>query len=124
LLIFDFAALLTLIALTNIVSTAVTNMRLRNRDFALLRAVGTSKRNFAKMLRFENLLSSVRAVLIGIPLGSAFVLHFGFMQSAEFPFSYPWLAAAISIDAYYFGTGTLLRHCSTRTASRQFQRRS
>jgi putative ABC transport system permease protein len=98
LFIFGFVALLTLIAVTNIVSTVVTNMRLRNRDFALLRAVGMSKRNFAKMLRFENFLSSVRALLIGIPLGSAFVLvlHFGFMQSGEFPFSYPWLAAVIS----------------------------
>jgi putative ABC transport system permease protein len=96
--VFGFVALLTLIAVTNIVSTVLTNMRLRNREFALLRGIGMSKKNFSKMLRYESVLSSVRALLFGIPLGSAFifVLYVGFMQSEKFPFEYPWLAAAIS----------------------------
>jgi putative ABC transport system permease protein len=96
---FGFVALLVMIAVTNIVSTVVTNLRLRNREFALLRGIGMSKKNLSKMLRYEGFLSSVRALLYGIPLGSALVaiLYFDSMQSAEFPFEYPWLAAVISV---------------------------
>jgi putative ABC transport system permease protein len=96
---FGFVALLVMIAVVNIVSTVVTNIRLRNREFALLRGIGMSKKNLSKMLRYEGLLSSVRALLFGIPLGSALVviLYFDAMQSAEFPFEYPWLAALISV---------------------------
>jgi ABC-type antimicrobial peptide transport system permease subunit len=96
---FGFVALLVMIAVTNIVSTVVTNIRLRNREFALLRGIGMSKKNLSKMLRYEGLLSSVRALLFGIPLGSALVvlLYFDSMQSAEFPFVYPWPAAIVSV---------------------------
>ncbi|MDR1264458.1 MAG: ABC transporter permease [Propionibacteriaceae bacterium] len=96
---YGFVALLTLIAVTNVISTVVTNMRLRNREFALLRAIGMSRKNFSKMLRHESLLSSARALLYGIPLGSAFayILYTGFMRSTEFGFVYPWLAVAISL---------------------------
>ena len=96
---FGFIALLTLIAITNIISTVVSNMRLRSRDFALLRSIGMSKRNFSKMLRYESVLSSARALLYGVPLGSAsvFAIYYGLLQSAEFPFAYPWAAVAISV---------------------------
>jgi putative ABC transport system permease protein len=96
---FGFVALPVMIAVVNIVSTVVTNIRLRNREFALLRGIGMSKKKLSKMLRYEGLLSSVRALLYGIPLGSALVaiLCFDSMQSAEFPFEYPWLAAVISV---------------------------
>jgi putative ABC transport system permease protein len=88
-----------MIAVTNIVSTVVTNIRLRTREFALLRGIGMSKKNLSKMLRYEGLLSSVRALLFGIPIGSALVaaLYFDAMQSAEFPFEYPWLAVLVSV---------------------------
>jgi putative ABC transport system permease protein len=96
---FGFVTLLIMIAVTNIVSTVVTNIRLRNREFALLRGIGMSKKNLSKMLRYEGFLSSVRALLFGIPLGSALVaiLYFDSMQSAKFPFEYPWLAAIFSV---------------------------
>jgi ABC-type antimicrobial peptide transport system permease subunit len=96
---FGFVALLVMIAVVNIVSTVVTNIRLRNREFALLRGIGMSKKNLSKMLRYEGLLSSVRALLFGIPIGSALVaaLYFDAMQSAEFPFEYPWPAVLISV---------------------------
>jgi putative ABC transport system permease protein len=74
-------------------------MRLRTREFALLRGIGMSKTNFSRMLRHESLLSSARALLYGIPLGSAFayILYKGFMGSVEFGFSYPWTAVGISV---------------------------
>jgi ABC-type antimicrobial peptide transport system permease subunit len=97
--VFGFVALLVMIAVTNIVSAVVTNIRLRNREFALLRGIGMSRKNLSKMLRCESLLSSGRALLFGLPLGSVFVfiLYSGFTRSGELPFAYPWLAALISV---------------------------
>jgi putative ABC transport system permease protein len=96
---FGFVALLVMIAVTNIVSAVVTNIRLRNREFALLRGIGMSRKNLSKMLRYESLISSGRALLFGLPLGSAFVfiLYSGFTRSGEMAFTYPWLAALISV---------------------------
>ncbi|MDR1213097.1 MAG: ABC transporter permease [Propionibacteriaceae bacterium] len=96
---YGFVALLTLIAVTNVISTVVTNLRLRQREFALLRGIGMSKRNFSRMLGYESLLSSARALLYGIPLGSAlaYILYKGFMGSVEFGFAYPWTAVGISV---------------------------
>ncbi|MDR1034235.1 MAG: FtsX-like permease family protein [Bifidobacteriaceae bacterium] len=93
-----FVTLLTLIAATNVVSTIITNMRLRAREIALLRGIGMSKRNFAKMLTYESAMSFINALLIGVFLGSALVafLYVDSMQSAEFPFEYPWVSVIIS----------------------------
>jgi ABC-type antimicrobial peptide transport system permease subunit len=118
---FGFIALLVMIAVVNIVSTVVTNIRLRTREFALLRGIGMSKKNLSKMLRYEGLLSSVRALLFGIPIGSALVaaLYFDAMQSAEFPFEYPWLAVLISV------VGVLaIVFATTRIAERNVSRLS
>jgi putative ABC transport system permease protein len=86
----------------------MTNIRLRSREFALLWSVGMSKRNISKMLTVESVLSSVRALMIGIPLGTAliFLLYVGFMQIGSITFSYPWTAvmmSAIGIFAITFG---------------------
>ncbi|MDR1158220.1 MAG: ABC transporter permease, partial [Oscillospiraceae bacterium] len=88
-----------MIAVTNIVSAVVTNIRLRNREFALLRGIGMSRKNLSKMLRCECLLSSGRALLFGLPLGSVVccILYSGFTRSGEMTFTYPWLAAVISV---------------------------
>jgi putative ABC transport system permease protein len=58
-----------------------------------------SRKNLSKMLRYESILSSVRALLFGIPLGSALVviLYSGFTRSGEMAFAYPWLAALVSV---------------------------
>jgi putative ABC transport system permease protein len=96
---YGLVALLTLIAVTNLIITVITNMRLQTREFALLRGIGMSQETCSKRLRYENLLSWARALLYGVLLGSAtaYVLYTGFMQSAKFGFAYRWDAVAIAV---------------------------
>jgi putative ABC transport system permease protein len=94
--IYGFIIMLTLIGLTNVISTISTNVRSRSREFAILQSVGMTGGGLSHMLNLESILCSAKALLIGIPLGilGSFVL-FSFLSSpsapVEFPFTIPWI---------------------------------
>ena len=67
--VYGFILVISLIGLTNIFNTITTNMRLRSKEFAMLRSVGMTNREFNRMVRLESLFYAVKALLIGIPLG-------------------------------------------------------
>ena len=60
---------ISLIGITNIINTLGTGMELRKREFATLRSIGMTDKQFAKMIRLESLFISVKALIIGIPAG-------------------------------------------------------
>ena len=62
---YGFITLISLIALVNVFNTMSTNLMLRRREFAMLRSVGMSDRDFNKMMRFECSLYGVRTMLWG-----------------------------------------------------------
>lgn len=64
-----FCALLMLIGFTNVVSTLSTNVLMRQSEFAVLQSVGMTPEGLRKMLAFESILCSLRALVIGVPLG-------------------------------------------------------
>ena len=67
--IYGFVAAITLIGLTNIINTVTTNMKLRQREFAMLRSIGMTKHEFDSMIRLESIFCSAKALLIGAPVG-------------------------------------------------------
>lgn len=64
-----FCALLMLIGFTNVVSTLSTNVLMRQSEFAVLQSVGMTPEGLRKMLALESILCSLRALVIGVPLG-------------------------------------------------------
>lgn len=68
---YGFIIVIVLIGITNIFNTVTTNMELRSREFAMLRAVGMTGREFNHMVYLESILYGVKALCIGIPLGCA-----------------------------------------------------
>lgn len=48
-----FVFMISLIATANVFNTISTNIKLRKREFAMLRSVGMSDRDFNKMMNFE-----------------------------------------------------------------------
>lgn len=60
---------ISLIGITNIINTLGTGMELRKREFATLRSIGMTDKQFTKMIRLESLFISVKALIIGIPAG-------------------------------------------------------
>ena len=51
------------------INTLSTGMELRSREFATLRSIGMTDKQFAGMVRLESVFISVKALVIGVPLG-------------------------------------------------------
>lgn len=100
--IYGFIGAISLIGLTNIFNTISTNMQLRSKEFASLKSIGMTKKEFNRMIRLESLMYGIKSLLIGIPLGIAGVFAiFSAFSNGNVPMSFvfPWKAILISIAA-------------------------
>lgn len=78
-----FLLLITLISLANIANTITTSVRLRTREYAMIRSVGCSKRTFLCMIAAENLSYTLRGFVIGACMGCvANYACYHYLQSA------------------------------------------
>jgi putative ABC transport system permease protein len=106
---YGFLTLITLIGVTNIVNTLDTNIKLRRREFAMLKSVGLTPGGFLRMLRYESLFYGLTALLYGLPIGIALsvIIYFQFEGVSTFAFTLPWGAIVACIAAVLvivFGT--------------------
>ena len=72
---------------TNIVNTITTSMELRKQEFAILRSVGMTNKEFNRMIRLETLFIGIKSLFFGIPLGTA--ISYGIYQAGNMPFEIP-----------------------------------
>lgn len=94
-----FCALLMLIGFTNVVSTLSTNVLMRQSEFAVLQSVGMTPEGLRKMLALESLLCSLRALIIGVPLGILLTYVVNLPIRAMFPVPYHFPLMAIVLCA-------------------------
>jgi putative ABC transport system permease protein len=66
---YGFITVITLIGITNIFNTITTSVYLRKREFATLRSVGMTNKEFNKMIRLESFFIGAKALIFGVPLG-------------------------------------------------------
>jgi len=117
LLLYGFAAMLALIALTNVISTISTNTRLRAREFAILKSVGMTQSGLGRMLALESLISSTRALLFGLPLGmlAAWGVYIGTqMDRVRFGFIIPWQMIIVCVVGVFVVTFVTTRFSVAR----------
>jgi putative ABC transport system permease protein len=96
---YGFLTLITLIGVTNIINTLDTSIKLRRREFAMLKSVGLTPGGFQRMLRYESLFYGLTALLYGLPIAivlSVFI-YYQFDTVSAFAFSLPWEAILICI---------------------------
>lgn len=98
---YGFIAVVALIGVTNIFNTITTNMELRAPEFAMLRAVGMTGREFRHMIWLETLFYAGKALAVGIPAGV--MLSYGFHRALGrgivTSFRFPWLGIAAASAA-------------------------
>ncbi|MGN0462802.1 MAG: ABC transporter permease [Ruminococcus sp.] len=96
---YGFIIVISLIGITNIFNTITTNMRLRSKEFAMLKSIGMTKREFNRMIRLESLFYGVKSLIIGIPLGllAGIGIFMAFSVNAVFDFVVPYGAILISV---------------------------
>lgn len=100
---YGFIIVISLIGITNIFNTITTNMELRKPEFAMLRSVGMTNKEFNRMIRLESLFMGTRALVFGIPIGillSYAIYHFLTEESGD-PYKLPALAILIAVAAVF-----------------------
>lgn len=97
--IYGFIAVISLIGITNIFNTITTSMKLRSKEFAMLKSIGMTKKEFNRMIRLESLFYGAKSLIIGIPLGllGAFGIYYAFTRTIMYDFVVPWSAILISV---------------------------
>lgn len=99
---YGFIAIVSLIGITNIFNTITTNVALRAKEFAVLKSIGMTEKEFSQMVRLESAMYITRALLIGLPIG--LLMSYGMYKlfdagGAGIGLIIPWHAVVISILA-------------------------
>lgn len=111
--VYGFIGVISLIGLTNIFNTISTNMQLRSKEFASLKSIGMTKKEFNRMIRLESLMYGIKSLLIGIPLGvlGVFAIFSAFSKgSVPISFVFPWKAISISIAAVFIVVWLIMKY--------------
>lgn len=108
-------------SLINLVNTTITNFLSRKQEIGMLQAIGLSKKQLIKMLRYEGLLYSLFATLVTLVLGTG--LGYICVQAVKsvnpyFYYSFPWLIILIYLAILLivqmilisYTTGSLKKH--------------
>ena len=109
---YGFITVITLIGVTNIFNTITTNMILRSKEFAMLKSVGMSSKEFNKMIRLEIIMYGTKSLLIGIPLGilGSYGMYKAFAQGIDLGYTLPLPAIIISIVFVFIIVGITMKY--------------
>lgn len=101
--VYGFISIITLIGLTNIFNTITTNMKLRQKEFAMLRSVGMTNREFDRMIALESLFYTMKSLLLGIPIGliGGYIVYRTMNSNPydKLDYMFPWLAVLVCVIA-------------------------
>lgn len=96
---YGFIGVITLIGVTNIFNTITSNMELRQKEFAMLKSVGMTKKEFNHMITLETLFYSSKSLIYGSILGiiGSYFVHRAFDGKLDTHFILPYKAIIICI---------------------------
>ena len=106
---YGFIILISLIAAANVFNTISTNLNLRRREFAMLKSVGMSQKDFDKMMNYECILYGSKALIFGLPVSTliTYLIYKVVNSSYEITYHLPLKAigiATLSVFAVVFST--------------------
>ncbi len=95
---YGFITVITLISVTNIFNTITTSMELRKPEFAMLKSVGMTTKEFNRMIRLESIFVCIKSLIFGIPIGLAisYVIYLLLSQNEGLKFEVPFNGIIIS----------------------------
>ena len=109
---YGFITVITLIGTTNIFNTITSNMELRQKEFAMLKSVGMTKKEFNRMINLETLFYSTKALIYGTILGiiGSYAVHKSFNKMYETSFVLPYKAIIICIIFVFIIVYIIMRY--------------
>ena len=109
---YGFIIVISLIGITNIFNTITTNMELRKQEFAMLKSVGMTTKEFNRMIRLESIFMGVKSLFFGIPIGivlSYLIYHF-LSEESGIPYKPPVVAIIISIVVVFILISLIMKY--------------
>ncbi|MBN1777080.1 MAG: ABC transporter permease [Clostridiales bacterium] len=113
---YGFVGMLSLIGLTSVIAAISANVRLRAREFAMLVSAGMTQGGIRRMLALESVMSALKALLYGIPLGAAgaYLVYIAMTRNVGFGFVFPWLALAEAVLGVFVITLITTQYASVK----------
>ena len=113
---YGFIGVITLIGITNIFNTITTNMNLRKKEFAMLKSIGMTKKEFNRMIRLESIFYGLKSLIVGIPIG--IILSYGmytiFRNNMEMEYVLPYKSIVISIVFVAVIIGIIMKYSMSK----------
>ena len=113
---YGFIIVISLIGITNIFNTITTNMELRKQEFAMLKSVGMTTKEFNRMIRLESLFMGIKSLLFGVPIGitlSYIIYHF-LSKESGIPYKLPTLAILIAISVVFILISLIMKYSMSK----------
>ncbi len=106
---YGFILLITMITFANIINTITTSIASRKREFAIIKSVGITPKNFKKMIAFESLFYGIDSLLIAIPvsIGIDLILN-RIVGDGKIPYEYDFMMYFIMMIAVLSFVGTTM----------------
>lgn len=109
---YGFIAVITLIGVTNIFNTITTNMALRRKEFAMLKSVGMTKKEFNRMIRLESVFYGVKSLIIGSIIGVllSYFIHRAVVNTLETAYIFPYKSIVIAVIFVFLIVGLTMKY--------------
>ena len=111
---YGFITVISLIGITNIFNTITTNMNLRSKEFANLKSIGMTRKEFNRMINLESFFYGTKSLIYGIIFGtgiSYFIYHIiSENESMDMSYIFPKTATLLAIDFVMIIVGIIMRY--------------
>ncbi|MBQ9608934.1 MAG: ABC transporter permease, partial [Lachnospiraceae bacterium] len=109
---YGFIIVISLIGITNIFNTMTTNMELRRKEFAMLKSIGMTSKEFNRMIRLETVFMGTKSLLYGLPIGIAlsYLIYTRLGKDDGLPFAFPYAAIIISVAAVFLLIAGIMKY--------------
>ena len=110
--IYGFIIVVTMIGVTSVFNTINSNMELRSKDFATLKSIGMTKKEFNNMINLEAIFYSFKSLMYGIILGilGSYGVYNIFLEKYHFSYVLPIDSIIISIIFIVFIVLIIMRY--------------
>ena len=109
---YGFIIVISLIGITNIFNTIMTNMELRKQEFAMLKSIGMTTKEFNRMIRLETLFMGVKSLFFGLPIGIvlSYVIYYFLAKESGAPYNLPIVAIIISMAVVFILISLIMKY--------------
>ena len=107
---YGFIIVISLIGITNIFNTITTNMELRKQEFAMLKSIGMTSKEFKRMIRLESLFMGIKSLLFGILIGITLSYLIYLSSDSDIPYKLPIVAIIISILVVFILISLIMKY--------------